>query len=151
MTSHHTYLQIKAVLSLFVAIICGCEEPQSVQKVEPAQNAVAVTPAAVPSPTQFGDPTPAEAKEKLTAALDAWVLGDSAKKLQAEHQFVDLEDMSSVLMRYEIGPMRVIPNARTCEAAVTLVFQSKAGTELKKQKKFNISHNPDGTWGINKS
>jgi len=79
------------------------------------------------------------AKEKLKAALDAWNFGDSLEKFNASHADIEVADMEQVgepvLLRYEIGASRF---DGTHNFVVTLVFQSKGGTEIKKSVVYNV-------------
>ncbi len=83
-----------------------------------------------------------KALQKLKAGLDSWVFGDSPDRFKKSHPDILFPDADwltrTVLLRYEIGPVRTVKNGRV-EVAVTLVFQSRAGTEIKQSKTYTVS------------
>lgn len=100
-------------------------------------------------------PFPDGAKEVLTKTLDCWVLGDSLSDFKAKHEDIDVVELGvsnwsdgNVLQRYEIGPFRTLRKEdievkQIVDFAVTLVFQSKAGTEIKNAVRINVSDMTD--------
>lgn len=83
-------------------------------------------------------PLPEGAKEVLKKALDSWVLGDSLPKFNETHADIEVVELGTsawrdgqLLLRYEIGPFREGTTNHKVNFAVTLVFQSRAGTEIK--------------------
>lgn len=119
---------------LMLGLISGCDVSRPAEADEDEASATSNSaPAAAPE---------AEATQKLKTVLDAWVFGDDLQKLRDEHAdivFMDYDVVSYKLMRYELGPARSIassPEVKRCEVAVTLVFQSKAGTEVKRSKRY---------------
>jgi hypothetical protein len=88
-----------------------------------------------------GDPQEmAVAKEKLKTMLDGWLFGDKPSKFQEEHDDIDLSVIEMgmyVLLKYEIGAERF--SHPYYEFAVTLVFKSEGGTEIRDQKRFRVT------------
>ena len=95
-------------------------------------------------------PFPDGAKEVLKRTLDCWILGDSLSQFKEEHDDVDVWESGvfdwsegNTLLRYEIGAFRGIKNLEDIYTnfAVTLVFQSKAGTEIKNAINVKLTSN----------
>jgi hypothetical protein len=104
-----------------------------------------------PSKAGLAAVTEADAKSKLKTALDSWVFGDPLTRFESQHpgiHFGDLDRVQNlVLMRYEIGPSR--PFGIGCyEFSVTLVFQSQAGTEIRRSAKYSVMPDESGKWLI---
>lgn len=114
--------------------LIGCDVGRSAEAEEDEASATSNSaPAAAPE---------AEATQKLKTVLDAWVFGDGLQKIRDDHPeigFTDFDVISYRLMKYELGPARSIsnsPEVKRCEVAVTLVFQSKGGAEVKKSRTY---------------
>lgn len=96
--------------------------------------------------------TESVARNKLKEALDSWVFGDDPELFRIKHPDVNFSDMDwgvrTVLLRYEITSARKCktyskPGEDRFEFSVVLSFQSRAGTELKQSKKYEVSR-PSG-------
>lgn len=105
-----------------------------------------------PAEKKKGTITEADSRGKLKTTLDSWVFGDSLAKFESNHpdiHFGDLDRVQSlVLMRYEIGASR--PFGVGCfDFAVTMSFQSEAGTEIRRSAKYTVMPpGDDGKWTI---
>jgi hypothetical protein len=84
--------------------------------------------------------TEADAKAILKVGLDSWIFGDTQAKFEKNHPDISFGDFDwtagDVLMKYEFGPSR--EKDKSYEFSVILIFQSKAGTEIKKTKKYRV-------------
>ena len=110
-------------------LLAGCNKGGDTGK---ADVPTAPSPAA-PAPVAAKLSGEAEAKAKLKLALDSWVFGDTLEKFQKDHPDimvgVRLHSLDK-LTRYEIGAGRE-KSPTSFEFAVTHVFESKAGTDIK--------------------
>jgi hypothetical protein len=92
-----------------------------------------------------GDAGQQQAKDTLTAMLDAWVFGDSLTAINNAHpdvSFHEVDAISNKLIRYEMGPARTVlkkdGDVLKYEFAVTVVFESTTGTEIKNAKTYLV-------------
>lgn len=142
-------VQASAFGLLVMVLLLGCEAgtPKNADETESPDEVVAGPASTSPE---------SEAREKLKTMLDAWVFGDDWQKIQNDHadiDFTDFEIVSKKLMRYEIGPVRSVPTSdstmKHCELAVTLIFESKGGTEIKNARKYKAYwFSRDNKWHI---
>lgn len=92
-----------------------------------------------------------EARRILRMALDSWVFGDKRQDFLDKHPEMSSITLyrwisGAVLLRYEIKSQRRAGSHH--DFAVTLVFQSRARTELFESKMFIVVKNDDGKWQI---
>lgn len=98
----------------------------------------------------------ADAKAAVDAALNFWSLGGSYSKVAESHTNVaTVADMdwiaNAVLLRYEIkGALKNQSSGVGYDVTAILVFQSKAGTEITKQRRYHVFQNAnnEGPWHI---
>ena len=132
-----------ALLTTFgvIALLVGCNNAKTPQAATQAQS---------PADKE------AAAKGKLKGALDAWVFGDSCKDFKKKHPEFASDcfwpagwDLGDKLLRYEMGASRPHEGFDATDISVTLVYESKAGTEVKKGVVFTITPppNPDHIGG----
>jgi GYF domain 2 len=92
----------------------------------------------------------AEAKVKLIAVLDSWLLRESRETFKRRHPDIEENVVGKdvyVLLKYEIltaGNKDIIFGYRF---AVMLIYQSQAGTEIKKNSTFDVNKSPTG-WRV---
>lgn len=105
-----------------------------------------------PTEKTKGPITEADSRAQLKTALDSWVFGDSLARFESAHPDIHFGDLDRVqdlvLMRYEFGPSR--PFGIGCfEFSVTMIFQSEAGTEIRKSARYTVMPpGDDGKWTI---
>ena len=89
-----------------------------------------------------------EARKQLKAALDSWVFGDSHERFNKNNPQISVFTLPGYnyekLLRYEIGATRATSTG--FEFALILIYESKAGTEIKKGCNCTVSLMSDKWW-----
>ena len=118
-------------------LLAGCNKGGDTGK---ADVPTASNPAA-PAPAAAKPSGEAEAKEKLKLALDSWVFGDTLEKFHKDHPDirvgVRLHSLDK-LTRYDIGTGRE-RSPTSYEFTVTHVFESRAGTDIKRSGTVTVA------------
>ncbi len=145
-----------------VALLIGCSKPDSKSNTSIQNPEMVKQPAATAKVTEIKKMDASKdndnidvAKAKLKEVLDAWVFGDSFETFKKDHPdviFVDPEFIGNkVLMRYEITASRPL-GTLGYEFAITKVYQSVGGTEIKQSIKYSILHSKsNNNWLISES
>ena len=118
--------------------------PKSVPKANPPAETRPIEKKLPPGISEDED----EAKAKLKIALDSLVFGDSFEKFKKDHPNINFFELDRlyVLLRYEITAARKTKD-NCYEFAVILVFKSEAGTEIRKNKRYEVAKYTGG-WNI---
>lgn len=155
MTRHSWSFRVRGLTIAFAAtaaVFAGCDRPMG--STAPSTSGAGL-------PTAAWPPAEADTLAMLKMALDSWVFGDSLDKWKADHPDVTFNDIpcilrDKVLLRYEVGAARAKEDVSQkghklggTEYAVALVFSSRAGTELKESRVYQVFRVKDtNSWTV---
>lgn len=91
-----------------------------------------------------------EAKAKLKIVLDGWTLGEEPADVERSHPELKISVVGMGL--YKILKYEIVTEGKKgpfgYEFAVIIIYQSEAGTEIKKNERFDVQKD-GGKWYVN--